>query len=1451
VRFLACKMLAGHGQWSIVATHAESLVIACGTADAVRLAAYAAYNTRQFDRVSELLDRNVGLFPGALIPYELQRLRTYAAARRGDLHEALPLAVTLARASGDLKDRALLVDLLLQAGDVERAVPIVRDLLNEKHWTAPELIRWIPALSNEAPDLARSLIRTVLALQPDPSQAGFLLEWSYRLGLDREAAQLLGAVSSNAAHESGSIRRASFAELLDFLRTHAELQHAMSQHYLDGELPIHAVAGPAQTNVALMWASAFQGEAGHILFIRHGNRPAEFFGEAVQTSVHLYIDITALLTIDQLDLLDLLDDARIPLTLPHTLQPVLHFLEQDIRPQQPSRLATLQAIADAVTQNILAIAPPMSVPSDEAAVVTFEIRPPATSSNSSGDAGASRAELALGSLADELVRRGVVTLVEMNRIRSEWAGWQLSGTTTDPTALKTLIFDSNTLDVLINSGLFDVVRGYFTLWLADGYYQHCVAELAEARRRTHIADRLSTLRRRIGQAVVDGRYRLLPELSERVAENAKIRRSEALMEPLFELLAMPPTPNAWLWIDDRYCTAYTFANSHPIVSTFEILDHLKNSHVIDEAQYHALLERLRRANALILPVRAQEVIRWLREAPVADGVITETPSLVALRSTFNRLLQLERHLDVGNPPRHADCVPERACLLDAHRLVRDCLQAVWTDENASDEARRAWSDWVWSALRVEQLLSLPPGDDPEKRRSFWRGSLRQHLLTALTLPGRSESEGTPTRRQGYIRWLETELPELTTDGESATLDTIADEIAEALLEHFHAPADSHSDPAIPQAALNAFAGLFIADLPEAVRSRLYRHGRLVETLGLKVSNVVALGTHSFEAERFWTALTAAAAGESATVLATDGATFRVVAASETRFELIGATVTLAFFNPDLSLLAASRERRLAFLRGESWTQWTVGSSVRGIENVADLPSATERIQALHDLREREPAARYAELARLLASGASFDIDAFLPARGDLYAKYLRLELMDDGSVDWVRSATMMIDHLGSTETLRRWCGLPVALSVLGDKRVDASAVLIEEASAVTFDPRCLSPLGAMKLLEAYLYIAVPSTEPPTWLSATMSALLRDWTANASAFLTLLRWSERVWQKDPAWSALPVPVRLACVWAHADRVLSLLLAKPPLASSVSERFSDFHPSSFAELLPYHIDYDADVVSPMRTSTASLLVQGLTAAFPADPRGLLHQNLAEVIALVSRVREDGVRIPSPSLLEDRRSGRNALGSFFALAPAMAFHNQLPLGGVLPLAPEGKDHLREQTILQLESDPLGADGWLMLHTLGPQWLPPASADRVSRALLRRPFPVGTVDALAGPACDALADMLPYTTEDCRAGIEPELLAWAKRLSAVYRTPVTDLYGEAGVSRDAGLVVELGVSLARDEIPTASLEKLTRIADALVAAWPGLAAPLRALIARALRECPEQRDLLWQSFVRLRTLA
>jgi hypothetical protein len=737
------------------------------------------------------------------------------------------------------------------------------------------------------------------------------------------------------------------------------------------------------------------------------------------------------------------------------------------------------------------------------------------------------------------------------------------------------------------------------------------------------------------------------------------------------------------------------------------------------------------------------------------------------------------------------------------------------------------------------------------------------------LSDRTNGSGIQQRRRGSSEWQSAYLRawdhhgghnihgrylrhgQLSTDTKSETLDAIVADLADALTNDFKAPPPDQTNPGVSQDALNAFAGLFIADLPEAVRARLYRHQRLVSALGLKIGNVVTLGTYSFEAEPFWTALALAAAGDPVSVTATNRQFFRATATTDISYELIGTTATLAFSNRDLALLSPDRERRIVFLRNERWIQWTAGSTQSNkIEDLAALSSPTDRLRTVHQLREREPAGRYAQLQQQLASGETFDVDAFLPARADLYAKYLGLELTESGMLDWAGSAMTMLQRVGPAETMTRWAGLPVALSTLLGTRVNVSAALIDEVSDAGFNPQCLSPLRGMKLVEAACHTLLDAATAPAWLLATLSTLLDDWVANAGAFVTLLRWSERGWQRDSAWWALPAPVRLACVWTHADRVLSLLLAKPPLASTVSERFSEFHPSSLAALLPLDLGYDADIASPTRLSDASLLLQGLTAALDTDSHGLLQQHLGEVIARVSLER-DGARIPSHAVLADRRSGRNALSSFLSLPLAAVLQDQLPLGVVRPLAPDGKDQLCEQTLLQLASSPTAAEGWLMLHALGLQWLPTAAIDRVGKALRLYRFPEGAADDSAIAVCDLLADILPYMPNVFHSAIEQELISWAKRLATAYRSPVADVADSTAASRDPGRVIELGVSLARKETLPASLIELMRVVEALVTAWPGLAEPLRGLVARAIRDCPDQRGLLWQSFVRLRALA
>jgi hypothetical protein len=396
--------------------YSARLLDSLGTAEALRMAAIATYNFGQYEQAVELLQSHVHLFPGSHLPLELQRLKAYAAARRGDLYSALPIATDLAIRSDDPRDKTLVVDLLISAGDVNRAVSHLRDLLPTRDWTASELLHWVPSISNEEPELARALVRMAIALDTQHTYGTTLVSWSFRLGLDEEANRLLGALDVGAP--STDLRRASLDEVVEYMRQRHATNEEMGRRYRHAEGPIHILAGPAGANLAELWDACFNDRNGGApLFIRSGNRSEEFFLQRPPGTVHLYLDVTAVLTIDQLGVLDLLTDNDLTVTFPHTLLQLLQVLEHDARrPNQPSRIPILETVIDDVTAGKLRVWEASTVPEPHSVHVAHEL-PNSTSEENPNPV---QPMATPGAIADELVRRRGASAQEIAEIRSRY-----------------------------------------------------------------------------------------------------------------------------------------------------------------------------------------------------------------------------------------------------------------------------------------------------------------------------------------------------------------------------------------------------------------------------------------------------------------------------------------------------------------------------------------------------------------------------------------------------------------------------------------------------------------------------------------------------------------------------------------------------------------------------------------------------------------------------------------------------------------------------------------------------------------------------------------------------------------------------------------------------------------------------------------------------------------------
>lgn len=1437
VLLAACEVLATRGKWELILPYIDALTLESPTASIVTLAAYAWYNTNAFDKALDVLERNVSVFPRSVLPLELNRLKTYATARYGDVLKARALAAELARNTRLAKDQLTAARMFISSGDVSQALPFIREA-HAQGLTGDQLLQLVPSVFTEDPELARTLTRDAIRNELDPAYGTAALSWAYKLGLNQEATSLLGRLVKRPEGETG-LRSASIEEVAEHIRQQKAGAEVLIRRYCRGEGPIHVVAHTLRRNLARIWERAFnQPSQGGRLFIRSGNRPREFFAQKVDREVTLVLDVTALLTAEWLGILKLLEDSRFRLELPPSLIPALEHLEQDARHYQPSRVGTVQKVVEALeTKRILIANATLNYEQRTRAQVVFDIE------RREGSDTTGTPRITLGALADELVRVGAASRAVVEKVRRDLSGWQSSEGETTVTSTRELVFHWNTIDAVIEAGLFPAVVGLFRVFVDQEYAVHCQNELHEYRTREAVADRVRNLRRRIADGLANNRYQITANPSNPEPHDDDLRSAE--LSPLRELLALPQRQNLWIWIDDRFATSFTASNGNNLVSTFEVLQHLNAADQLATNTYYELLVRLRSAGVAFLPITPSEVMHWLRAASLNESGVVETPELGVLRKALNEILRNEGDLDLDfrNPARER--VAEVPCLLESFRLARECLTAIWEAHETAVDVRLAYSDWTWNALRVQEFELLPPGGGPPERLRLWRQCIVSLLCIGIGLSTKASGEEI-SERQEFINWLTSELLDLTRRGDDAAQDEIASFLKNALITDLLRPLTENSSPPISIEGARLTILRFIDALPDPIRRRLYADQEVATLAQPKVRAVVELGAFQFEASTFWAALAEATRGISTAVESVDRQRFSVRLA-ENGFDLSGS-MNIHFADESFKLLSGDPEQRRAFLNSRKAQLFVNGADVNGeIDRVATMESPSERLHWFRQRQETTAAGRYDRLRELLSSEAEFSASALLPADVAQHLEYLGLANASGRALRLVDAAAENVAKLGLSETVTRWIGLPVRLSdamrtTFAALRLDERNALLKELSHV-----CRTPLGRLKLLE--LICSTGDCDDPSGVATQqlIQELFATWQADTAAFLSLLRWSERVWQRNSAWRELGVGPRLACVWTHAEGVLSSFMRQGAPASFVKDRFETLGTASIREILPFDADYEQDVAAPKRMSSALLLLQGLSAALGAHSSKLLSGHEAAFKTLVSTAVE-GRLLPSAAMFEDRRDGQDAMNSFLCDAVNAWYEDQVTLGDVRVLATSTRDELRSSTLEMITSAPNKGEAWAHLHVIGFQWLPRADRERVEHAF--QAISLAQTDATDwGFLLSRAASVVPFCDLAPHDSAEKLLLEWVKMQSSAHDRPFLDEEDDSPASRAIQVAAELAFELARRGDLRDSLGHMARLMRACVDSWPLLAKRWRPVLERILRECSSaEGQAVWPTFVVLR---
>lgn len=1400
--FFACALLAEEGQWALVAAHADALLDQLENPAAVHLTAHAWYHTDQFERALNVLNSYEEVFDQGVLPYDLQRLKAYAAAGSGDLKTARgAIASTLAqRQSAQAFQFA--IQLALRGGDRVGAATLVKEALLTKTLTPKQALHFVSALASEQPELARQVARDALKQDPGGVNPGWMIPMLYRLGMDEAASALVAQASATNAPSS----KVYVASIEDAQRHVQQLQQNMerlNRAYQGAEGPIHAIADGLNRNLGLIWNDVF-GRRGAPLFIRSGNRGDQFFLEPVVTPPTLVMDVTALLTVDQLDLWEVLDRAGLRVLLPPSSLLAIGEMENLSSHHQPSRLETLRTVQRLVVERRVHIDDDPSQSDEEHAFVQFD-------GAELGGVPVGRTVLTLSEIAAYLGDVGDLDRVQFEQLQRRGTFLAADKPSAMPPSLH---FVANTVEEIVGAGLFDIVVGRAVIYVDRAYLDHVNDELADVAERERTITRLRALRHRLRDRIDQGMYRLLPQTAVLPTEGPP---QSDTMRSLVEMLHVPTQPDHWLWIDDRYCTSFTACNQNNIVSTYEVIDYLKVSGYMTADERVDVLKRLRQANVHILPMDMMELEHALRVAPLNDREIKETPTLKILRHSFNQFLTLTPARDL-KPLGPDGRLPEFPSMAAAFGFARKAIEHVWSHQQLSLDQKVAWADWVWSALLVRGV----PLDrlDAEQQRRLWFMSIVHLVFIGCALP----REVAGATQHDYFHWLESHVPEIAGHADAAAGQFIAKAIVSSVMN----PKSPEIQAAVARdrRVLATIASEYFKVVPQALQEFMLPY---LAKAGIQLERrpTVNFDNISFDAAHFWNALAATEQGAAVTVTSLDGQRFSVTGPLPT-FKISGETqhhlsdVTFRLLSSDSSTRVAGFED----VAGQV--------SKAAIDRVCALGTPAARMFALHEERLATPAGRYALLVGML-KGRELDATLLQPLSPSSQLEYLGV---NDGSAEigWDGAASRLIEQWGAAEALRRLSALPIPLPGPLSKQVEQESLEVTELARLFVEPT--SPMFALHILRS---TSCRRDQVMTW-RASLARVLNLWTPFARTFCMALQWSGRAWSDVPGWRESSTRARLACVWSHADGVLNAFLRAGLSIQQCSELLRRLETPSVRSL-EFHPRYEADVSVPSALFPENLLAQGVGSIELAEP---LTESLWEDLFGALSMPGEGRRVLSQHALHDRRAGLNAMQGFLA-APLQAWISADER--LLALSDTHRDHLRADWIKQSTGQIQAGATWMVALLMGYQWLP--DAERIASEMRFRTFAFPkarpTEDdrlALAG-----FTRFLPFFDDATREIIRAPTLAWVSELGKIHAGRPVRMDASDAQSMDAHLIVELLFSLIRQRSLERTLLLLAELVIESIQRWPEMSQLWMPMFDRMLDEVPsEAAQPLWTVFTQLR---
>ena len=1345
----ACQLQASLQNWAYVADRADDLVNSVGTPDALSLAAQCAGQAGRFDQCFQLLNDHQKFFPGSNLPPYLRRLRAYCQAKLGLISQAVADAEELVRSQETVENLVTLMDLLLNQGDLRKLASTAFRLLKQENVPPIPLLRAAKWLLSEDRALARQLWQRAVTAPIETEILGEVISLGYNLGLDGEIQPFVHQAQMLAIKGEGPFQAVKIRELLELQQEWAENAALINQKYDNAELPIHFITQVrrlALTSIFRVFPRANMNNSNPhcqaAVLARYGGRPfSEGFADS-STQWRLHLDISAFLLAAHLGILDAVESRFSPIRISAMLPTALLQECEFFLPHQPSRLDSYREILQLHQSGDLKELPQfLSSDSDEliaqlgkeSAVLLEKARAengflveflPLERLDADGvmqpvmlDERNQQRFINCRGLVEALKEQGVLSNSAYETALNNLGDQRDADLPLKLPARKDLIlFNSELANLLARSDLLAKVCRYFRAFVTHQCIREAQMEINASEHSTESVRWLRELIQRVSTGLQQGTYEAITLPNTDYDRELELQQSSTQELTAYHLFTYIPQPGDVIWIDDRCFSKYLHRHGRvPIIGVLEILEALRVSGALSEANYYEKIWQLRAGNIRYIHITSKEVIHHLKQAQVRNGRVKETEELAIIRRYIASCL-LDSHRLQRPPMPEGSPSPEGEMMfvIECFRATEEVISDVWADNSLSEEMAVAYSDWVLENLYTGAFGArhlLPSVDSNSDGLDLISNDISSLYFRGIKFC-RFENNDTPqalSRRQQYFRWLEWRITKNRFRANPEVITSVARLIKDIILSWAREGEADESLQVVKQLILEEF----YRDLPDILQDELktepelmaYFQIQMVESINLRLRD--SSTPLVFPASDFFPAIAIAINGEEANITALQSQiTFKIRAVqndSFIEFSFINeAYSAIHVWSDDVMVLASNNPNvREQVLRSHRfWFDCDNATFERVVTEIVSTTDLVARVDLANKWREQSAAVFYSSFEQKLYQGRSLTINDLIPPSGAGLLRHFHLEEYAAENLSFhqklSRAAESLLAAEGLEKCLERLSCLPVKLPVqIRETFRDLSsnerrAVLDRLASQLT------SPVCHLHLIDLAL-LSPDSTD-------LVQRILDELCGEAGeiqfrlfqAILNLLSGEFSYWHETRKW--LP-SMRLAMIWTHASKLYNLLY-HPTLPQEFAQRLEEHSKrrAISADLLARNPEFWNDVLHPRRLNRIKLVVHGLASVLSGcEPEILKALEMPEKIsAFAVRTIEEQPFLDRQLCRDESSLAQDNLGSLLGGVPSEYLASLLGTELGQQIASEQLKAAVENALDSLINEPCAQETWLIIITV-----------------------------------------------------------------------------------------------------------------------------------------------------------